>query len=37
MDGHSLHLAIKQCLDSDLKIQREEKNIAWKIWQEIKD
>ena len=30
-------MAIKQCLDSDFKIQREEKNIAWKIWQEIKD
>ena len=30
-------MAIKQCLDSDLKIQREEKNIAQKIWQEIKD
>ena len=30
-------MAIKQCLDSDFKIQREEKNIALKIWQEIKD
>ena len=30
-------MAIKQCLDSDFQIQREEKNIAWKIWQEIKD
>ena len=30
-------MAIKQCLDSDFKIQREEKNIAQKIWQEIKD
>ena len=30
-------MAIKQCLDSDFKIQREEKNIAQKIWQEIRD
>ena len=36
-NGHCLLLAIKQCLDSDFKIQREEKNIARKIWQEIKD
>ena len=36
-NGHCLLLAIKQCLDSDFKIQREEKNIAHKIWQEIKD
>ena len=36
-NGHCLLLAIKQCLDSDFKIQREEKNIAQKFWQEIKD
>ena len=36
-NGHCLLLPIKQCLDSDFKIQREEKNIARKIWQEIKD
>ena len=30
-------MAIKQCLDSDFQIQREENNIAQKIWQEIKD
>ena len=30
-------MAIKQCLDFDFIIQREEKNIAQKIWQEIKD
>ena len=30
-------MAIKQCLDSDFKIQRVENNIAQKIWQEIKD
>ena len=35
-NGHCLLLAIKQCLDSDFKILREEKNIAQKIWQEIK-
>ena len=32
-----LTLAIKQCLDSDSTIQRQEKSIAQKIWQEIKD
>ena len=36
-NGHCLLLAIKQSLDSDFQIQREEKNIAWKIWKEIKD
>ena len=36
-NGHCLLLAIKQSLDSDFQIQREEKNIAQKIWQEIKD
>ena len=30
-NGHCLLLAIKQCLYSDFKIQREEKNIAQKI------
>ena len=30
-------MAIKQCLDSDFKIQREEKITAGKIWQEMKD
>ena len=30
-------MAIKQSLDSDFQIQREEKNIAQKIWKEIKD
>ena len=36
-NGHCLLLAIKQSLDSDFQIQREEKNIARKIWKEIKD
>ena len=36
-NGHCLLLAIKQSLDSDFQIQREEKNIAQKIWKEIKD
>ena len=36
-NGHCLLLAIKQSLDSDFQIQREDKNIARKIWKEIKD
>ena len=36
-NGHCLLVAIKQSLDSDFQIQREEINIAQKIWKEIKD
>ena len=34
-NGHCLLLAVKQYLDSDFKIRGEEKNIVWKVWQEI--
>ena len=30
-------LAIKKCLDVDFDIKRDEKNIAQKIWQGLKD
>ena len=36
-NGKCLLLAIKECLDVDFDIKRDEKNIACKIWQELKD
>ena len=36
-NGKCLLLAIKKCLEVDFDINKDEKNIARKIWQEVKD
>ena len=36
-NGKCLLLAIKKCLEVDFDIKRDEKNIALKIWKELKD
>ena len=36
-NGKCLPLAIKKCLEVDFDINKDEKNIAHKIWQEVKD
>ena len=36
-NGKCLLLAIKKCLEVDFDIKMDEKNIACKIWQELKD
>ena len=35
--GKCLLLASKKCLEVDFDIKRDEKNIAHKIWKELKD
>ena len=36
-NGKCLLLAIKKCLEVDFDINKDEKNIARKIWQEVKN
>ena len=36
-NGKCLLIAIKKCLEVDFDINKDEKNIARKIWQEVKD